>query len=109
MKKYVFIILSLALTSGAFAQSVVKKAKVKEDKKELRSDIKEKREEKAEVRKDLTHLQVKKAKADRKDVKAAHKEEDKDAEALENQGVKSPKAKARHEIHEEKEAKKKTP
>jgi hypothetical protein len=107
MKKLMFIVLSIVLAGGAMAQTQPKKAKVNEDKKELRTDIKEKGGEKKEVRKDVSHLKFKKAKADQKDVKTENKDIRGDAKNLKKEGVSHPRAKANHEIREQKEAKKK--
>ncbi|HWK07010.1 MAG TPA: hypothetical protein VNS58_25420 [Puia sp.] len=102
MKKLLFILLGGTLTSLGFAQTTPKKV----EEKELRHDIREKREEKHEVGKDLAHLNIKKARADHKDVVTEKKAEHRHAAQLKRQGVKHPVSRAKHQIHAQDEAKK---
>jgi hypothetical protein len=106
MKTLLFVLFTLAVTTGASAQtSPVKKAKENHDKKELRDDVREKREERGEVGKDIAHLKMGKAKADHKDFKAEKTKQNKHARKLRNEGVKHPKVQARKEIRKEDEGK----
>ena len=102
MKKLLFLLLGAGLTTISFAQTTPKKV----EEKELRHDIREKREEKHEVGKDVTHLNIKKAKADHKDVVTEKKAERRHAAQLRRHGVKHPVSRAKHQIHAQDEAKK---
>lgn len=103
MKKIVFLIITgLVLCTGAIAQS----KDVKDDKKELKNSIKDKKEDKQETRKDLAHLKIKSAMKKNREVGRHRRSIHKQGEHLEAHGVKHPVMKEKHEIHEEKEAKK---
>lgn len=102
MKKLLFILFGATLTTLTFAQTTPKKV----EEKELRHDIREKREEKHEVGKDVTHLKVKKAMADHKDVVTEKKAQNRHAAQLRRRGVKHPVSRAKHQIHAQDEAKK---
>jgi Ni/Co efflux regulator RcnB len=106
MKKVLFMLLGVTLTAGAMAQTAEKKQEVKKEMKDLHKDVKEKREEKKEMGKALTHGKFKKAIHERKDVRAQKRHINKDAEELEEKGVKHPVTKVKHQIRSEKEAKK---
>ncbi len=94
------VLFSIALT----AQTPVEKKK--EEMKDLKKDVVEKREERKEMGKAITHAKFKKAVNERKDVRAEKRHIKRDAARLEKQGVKHPVAKAKHKIHAEKEEKK---
>jgi hypothetical protein len=102
MKKIVFLLITgLVLCTGAMAQS----KDVKQDKQELKNSIKDKKEDKKETRTDLTHLKIKSAMNKNKEVGRHRRSIHKQGEHLEAHGVKHPVLKAKHEVHEEKEAK----
>src|SRR5665647_185017 len=98
MKKFAFLIITgLVIGTGAMAQDV---------KKDIKSSIKEKKEDKKETRKDLGHLKIKSAMKENKEVGRHRRSINKQGEHLEAHGVKHPVAKAKHQVHEEKEMKK---
>jgi hypothetical protein len=102
MKKLSFVIMGLALTTISFAQTTPKKT----EEKQLRNDIREKHEENHEVAKDVAHLNIKKAKADHKDVVTEKKAMHHHSAQLKRRGVKHPVSRAKHQIHAQDEAKK---
>jgi hypothetical protein len=102
MKKLLFVILGATLTSISFAQTTPKKV----EEKQLRHDIRERREENHEVAKDVSHLNLKKAKADHKDVVTEKKAIRHHSAQLKRRGVKHPVSRAKHQIHAQDEAKK---
>jgi hypothetical protein len=79
---------------------------VKDDKKDLKNSVKDKKEDKKETRQDLGHLKIKSAMRKNREVGRHRRSIHKQGEHLENHGVKHPVATAKHEVHEEKEAKK---
>ncbi len=101
MKKSIFLILGIAITTASIAQTTPKK----EEEKHLRNDIREKREENHEVAKDVSHLKFKNARADHKDAMTEKKAMHRDASKLRRRGVKHPITRARHQIHAQDEAK----
>lgn len=103
MKKFAFLIITgLVIGTAAMAQS----KEVKNDKKAIKSSIKDKKEDKKETRKDLTHLRIKSAMKENREVGRHRRSIHKQGEHLEAHGVKHPIAKAKHQVHEEKEMKK---
>jgi Ni/Co efflux regulator RcnB len=97
MKRLIIIMLGMAFTTGAMAQT--KKA----EEKDLKKTIEAKKDEKKEVGDDLKHLKVGQAVEDRKDVRAIRKNEHRKAKHLKKaHGVKNPVHKAEKEIREEK-------
>lgn len=105
MKKTIFILLSIALTSGVMAQTAAAKAEIhkKENEKQLKNAVAEKKEEKHEVAHDLKHLKVGEAIEDRKDVRAERKVIHKKAKHLKKaHGAKHPIRKAQKQLKAEK-------
>ena len=103
MKKITFLIMTgLVLCTGAFAQS----KDIKNDKKDLKSTIKDKKEDKHETTKDLTHLKLKSAVKKNKEVGRHRRSIHKQGEHLEAHGVKHPIRTAKDQIKEQKEIKK---
>lgn len=103
MKKVVFLLITgLVLCAGAMAQS----KDVNQDKKELKNSVKDKKEDKKETRQDLGHLKIKSAMQKNREVGRHRRSIHKQGEHLESHGVKHPVGTAKHEVHEEKEAKK---
>ena len=102
MKKFIMLLLlGTVLTTAASAQSNDKK----EDQKNLKNTIKDKKEDKHEAGKDLAHLRVKSAVKGRSEVRHHRKSIHRQGEHLENHGVKHPIRKAKHEAKAEKDAK----
>ena len=105
MKKSIILAAGLMLTIGAFAQTTPRQEDKKEDSKALRDDIKEKRKDNKEVAKDVTHLKLKEAKKEHREVVADKKAMHRDAKHLKKEhGVKHPIRRAKHQIHEQHEA-----
>jgi hypothetical protein len=104
MKKFVFLLITgVALATGAIAQS----SDVKDDKKDLKNSIRDKQAEKKDTRKDVGHLKIKSAMKENKEVGQDRRTIHQQGKHLDKQhGVKHPIVKAKHEVHEEKEAKK---
>jgi hypothetical protein len=101
MKKFAFLIITgLVIGTGAMAQDV------KKDKKDIKNSVKDKKEDKKETRKDLAHLKIKSAMKENREVGRHRRNIHKQGEHLEAHGVKHPVAKAKHQVHEEKEMKK---
>ena len=100
MKKIAVLLLTgVILSTGIRAQT----KDVKSDQKDLKNTIKDKKEDRHEVGKDITHLKVKSALKDRKEVRHHRKSIHRQDEQLENQGVKHPTRKAKHQLKGEKE------
>jgi len=104
MKKAIFLLVcSAALAIGASAQS----KDLKEDKKDLKNTVRDKQEEKKDTRKDVGHLKLRSAMKENKEVGKDRRSIHQQGQHLKTEhGVKHPIAKAKHEVHEEKEAKK---
>jgi hypothetical protein len=101
-KTTILLCIAIVLSAGAMAQT----ADVKNDEKALKSSVKDKKEDRHEAGKDLTHLKVKSAIKERKEVRSHRKSIHKQGEHLEAHGVKHPISKAKHQVKAEKEAKK---
>ena len=95
MKKLFCIIAGLALTIGAMAQTDKPK---KEEMKDLRTDVREKQAAKHKVNKDLSHVRLKKAAHDHKDVAVENKDMKADAKRLKKRGVSHPITKAKRQV-----------
>jgi hypothetical protein len=103
MKKIVFFIITgLVLCTGAMAQS----KDIKDDKKDLKNSMIDKKEDKRETGKDLAHLKVHKAVKGHQEVGQHRRSIHKQGEHLEAHGVKHPRTTAKDQIKEEKEIKK---
>ncbi len=103
MKKIAFLIVTgLVICTGAMAQS----KDIKDDKKDLKNSIIDKKEDKQETRKDVTHLKIKKAVTKNEEVGRHRRSIRKQGKHLETHGVKHPITTAKHQIKEEKELKK---
>jgi hypothetical protein len=100
MKTIVSIAAGIILTFSAMGQTPEQKKK--EEMKDLKKDVVEKREDQKQVTKDLTHAKVKKAVNDHKEVHADRQDMKADEARLKSEGVKHPKYKARHKIKAEK-------
>lgn len=106
MKKVLFILLGIALTTASMAQTPAQQVKKKEEMKDLHRDVAEKRHDNKKMAKHITHAKFKKAVADRKEKREDKKDIHKDQARLERQGVKHPVAKVKHQMKAEKEEKK---
>jgi hypothetical protein len=104
MKTIISIAAGIILCSSAMAQTPEQKKK--EEMKDLKKDVVEKREDQKQVTKDLTHAKVRKAVNDHKEVHADRQDMKADEAHLKSEGVKHPKYKARHKIKAEKHEKK---
>jgi hypothetical protein len=102
MKKVLLFILGAALTTLTYAQTTPKKA----EESDLRSDVRAKSEENHAVSKDVTHLKLKDARADHRNVVTTKKVIRRRSAQLKSRGVKHPVARAKHQIHAQDEAKK---
>jgi hypothetical protein len=103
MKKIAFLIVTgLVLCTVAIAQT----KDIKNDKQELKNNIKDNKGDKRETRKDLTHLRLKKAVNKNREVGRHRRSIRKQGEHLQDHGVKHPVTTAKHQIKEEKEIKK---
>jgi hypothetical protein len=104
MKKFIFVfVFSVSLAIGSSAQS----NDVKDDKKDLKNTVRDKQEEKKDTRKDVGHLKMKSAMKENKEVGQDRRSIHQQGKHLKTQhGVKHPVAKAKHEVHEDKEAQK---
>jgi hypothetical protein len=100
MKTILSIVAGIIITSSAMGQTPEQKKK--EEMKDLKKDVVEKREDQKRVTKDLTHAKVGKAVNDHKEVHEDRKDMKADEARLKSQGVKHPKYKARHKIKAEK-------
>lgn len=105
MKKVLSILLGLALTSGAMAQTTpAAKAEAgkKQGEKQLEKSVEDKRADRKEMGKDLTHLRISKAVKHRKEVRRHNKAIRKGSRHLRrHHGVKHPVMDAKKEIKEE--------
>lgn len=72
--------------------------KKKEEMKDLRTDVREKKAASHQVNKDLGHMRVKKAIHDHKAVARENKDIRKDSKALKDRGVSHPVAKAKRQV-----------
>ncbi|MCW3093107.1 MAG: hypothetical protein JWP81_4176 [Ferruginibacter sp.] len=101
MKRFIFISLGLALTTGAMAQTAQKKAEIHKEKteKQLKTAIIAKKDEKHEVGNDLKHANLGEAIKDRKEVRADRRIVHRKAKHLRKaHGVKHPIHTAQKEI-----------
>jgi len=108
MKKLIFILLGVVLTTGAMAQTAEKKAQMdkKKDEKQLENAIAAKKDEKHEVGSDLKHLKIAAAVKDRKEVRADRRRIHRKANHLKKtDGVEHPIIKAQKALKEDKEKK----
>jgi len=102
MKKNVLlVVLGIALSAGAMAQT----KDIKKDQKVLKNTVKDKKEDRKEMGKDVTHLRVKAAVNHRKEVRRHKRSIHRQGEHLEAHGVKHPVRKAQHQAHLDKENK----
>src|SRR5258707_2270824 len=95
MKKALRIVAAQAFTFGAMAQTETKKEQMKD----LRTDVGEKKAAKHQVNKDLSHVRLGKAAHDQKAVAAENKDMKKDARRLKRKGVTHPITKAKRQVH----------
>ena len=95
MKKLAFLLIGISLTVAVMAQTEPKK---KEEMKDLRTDVREKKAASHQVNKDLGHMRVKKAIHDHKAVARENKDIRKDSKALKDRGVSHPVAKAKRQV-----------
>jgi hypothetical protein len=103
MKKILILLLGFTVSAAAIAQTnPVKKAEMKD----LRTDVREKKTAKHQVNKDLSHVKVKKAVRDHKEVAEENKDMRKDSKRLKRQGVEHPVAKAKRQVRIQDDAKK---
>ena len=102
--KTIMIIL-FSIVSMSFANAQTPQATKKAEMKDLKKDVVEKKDERKEMGKDLTHAKFKHALHERKEVRADKKDIKHDEARLENQGVKHPVAKVKHDIKADKERK----
>lgn len=108
MKKIIFILLGVVLTTGAMAQTTEKKVQIdkRKDEKELKNEIAAKKDEKKEVGNDLTHLKIGAAVKDRKEVRADRRRIHRKARHIKKyHGVEHPIIKAQKQLKEDKEKK----
>lgn len=95
MKKILVVLLGLSLTAGVMAQTDPKK---KEEMKDLRTDVREKKAAKHKVNHDLAHVRVKKAVQDHKEVARENKDIRNDSKRLKSRGVSHPVTKAKRQV-----------
>jgi hypothetical protein len=109
MKKLIFILLGIVLTTGAMAQTAESKAHIdkKKDEKKLENSITAKKEEQNKAGNDLKHFKVKAAVKHRKVVRADNRRIHRRASHLKStHRVKHPIHMAKKEIKENKDKKK---
>jgi hypothetical protein len=102
MKKALFLVLGVTLTTLSFAQTTPKKV----EEKQLRTDVRDKKQDNHAVTKDVSHLKLKDAKADHRNVVADNHAISRHSTQLKRRGVKHPVSRAKHQIHAQDEAKK---
>ena len=103
MKKILILLLGFTFSVAAKAQTdPVKKTEMKD----LRTDVREKNAAKHKVNKDLSHVKIKKAIKDHKEVAEENKDMRKDSKRLKRQGVGHPIAKAKRQVKVQNDAKK---
>jgi hypothetical protein len=95
MKKLVVLILGISLAASGMAQTDPQK---KQEMKDLRTDVRERRAASHKVNRDWSHVRVKKAMRDHKAVARENRDIDKDAKRLKRQGVDHPVAKAKRQV-----------
>ncbi|HTJ14635.1 MAG TPA: hypothetical protein VL547_21495 [Dinghuibacter sp.] len=95
MRKLLVLILGISLTASAMAQTDPQK---KQEMKDLRTDVREKKAASHKVNKDWSHVRVKKAMHDHKAVARENKDISKDSKRLKRQGVDHPVAKAKRQV-----------
>ena len=103
MKKALIIVLGLGLTFGAMAQTEPVK---KEEMKDLKTHVREKKVATHRVNHDLSHVKVKKAVRDHKAVAVQNRDIHRDAKSLKNRKVGHPVAKAKRQVKVEDDARK---
>ena len=104
MKKNVILLLmSIVLSTGAMAQT----KDVKHDEKVLKNTVADKKEDRQEAGKDITHLKMKAAISERKEVRHHRRSIHRQGKHLERHGIKHPIKKARHEVKVDQDAKNK--
>jgi hypothetical protein len=103
MKK-ITLLLFTGLFFSTFAMAQTKD--IKKDEKHLKTSIEDKKEDKHEAGKDLAHLKINSAIDKRKEVRRHRKSIHMQAKHLQNQGVKDPMTKAKHQAKADKELKK---
>ncbi len=104
MKKVLSILLGVALTTSAMAQTPAVKAEVNKEKQmeQLEKSVEDKRADRKVMGKDLTHLKISKAVRDRKEVRRHNKAIRKKSRHLRrHHGVKHPVMDVKKEIKEE--------
>jgi len=103
MKKIFFLLLGVSLSAAAMAQTNPVK---KEEMKDLRTDVREKKAAKHKVNKDLSHARIGKAIKDHKEVAEENKDIRKDAKQLKRHHVDHPVAKAKRQVRVQDDARK---
>ena len=104
MKKVLSILLGVALTTSAMAQTPAVKAEVnkEKEKEQLEKSVEDKRADRKEMGKDLTHLKISKAVKHRKEVRRHNKAiRVKSRHLRRHHGVKHPVMDVKKEIKEE--------
>jgi hypothetical protein len=103
MKKLLIVLLGLGLGTGVMAQTEPVK---KEEMKDLKTHVREKKVATHRVNHDLSHAKVKKAIHDHKAVAVQNKDIHRDAKGLKNRKVGHPIAKAKRQVKVEDDARK---
>lgn len=103
MKKLLIVLLSVGLGSGVMAQTNPRK---KEEMKDLKTDVREKKSATHQVNHDLSHAKVKRAIHDHKAVAVQNKDIRRDSKRLKNRHVEHPVAKAKRQVKVEDDARK---
>ncbi len=106
MKKLSLLLMAAGIATASMAQTPVTHEKKKEEMHSLKKEVVEKKQENKDMGKDLSHVKIKAAVAERKEKRAIKRDIDKKEDHLEAQGVKHPVKKVKHEIKAEKEEKK---
>lgn len=99
MKKLLVVLLGVALTTVAMAQT-----EIKEQKKDLKNTIKDKKMDKHDAAKDMTKAKVTSAKEKREEVRAHRKSIHRQVRHLKNEGVEHPKRNAQRAAKRDKDA-----
>ena len=102
MKKLLVVLLGVALTSGAMAQT----KDVKMEEKQLKNTIKDKKMDKHEAGKDLKNVRMESAKDKRKEVRMHRKTIHREVRHLKNEGVEHPKRDAQRAAKKDKDIRK---
>ena len=95
MKKLLFLILGISLTASVMAQTDPQK---KQEMKDLRGDVREKKAASHKVNKDLAHGRLSKATHDHKAVARENRDINRDSRRLKDQGVNHPVTKAKRQV-----------